>query len=668
MNAYNDFNILANKLNNNENQLFTKRQLFYNDLDEMEITKEKNNEKLSLRKKKHNEFLNQVRKDKLKRMELFCKTNNSINYDELIKQIPVEVITEFNNTKNKNEFYLNYLSLSNIKDPNFYLRMFAIYQIHNFVNNDINNTSLPSPELFNYLLKYFVYEYTNENINQKIKIQNEILEMLIIWESYKEDDNTNSVLYEDQFIFFLFDLIENNIYSVEFKIKILILLNKMIKGINTFNKIIQRYEIINKIEKVFVKITEDEQYIFVLSLIDNIFIYFGDNYENINNNFNNNKIIIFLNSYDKFILLLNNFYEKYDSRFKVLKNDKASFSMDKLIRTYYKIIIRLIKILNDSTFLEESNFYISKIISSDIALPLFYKILETFSQEFFYFPNNNLNQIIDNKIHINNNTHIQAYSSNKYKEKNNLYKKFKVLWYITHILNEVISNTQEREKGIKLSSNNCDINFKYIIKFNFIQYYSNLLKNFEITNIQINKNVILRIEELIYNFCEVKRENYKIVYQNYDLIRELLAINLKYYNKNNFKILLKFIILSLELYDTEISSCLIFNINIIGNFIKYLEKEKENYKEKDKTKNICYIFYALKIILDSETYRKCKLNRNLIFLEFNKNNATEIILQYTTLELDINDYILINKVLSLLDESDMLDEKELEDIYNPSEI
>ena len=55
------------------------------------------------------------------------------------------------------------------------------------------------------------------------------------------------------------------------------------------------------------------------------------------------------------------------------------------------------------------------------------------------------------------------------------------------------------------------------------------------------------------------------------------------------KILLKFIILSLELYDTEISSCLIFNINIIGNFIKKATPEKApplNLRLSKKTKRL----------------------------------------------------------------------------------
>ena len=238
------------------NEIFNKRQNLFNNLeefDEKSTIQEKNKMKISLRKKKINEQLIQLRKEKLKKMGISCKIPNSINYDELNKYIPKEIIHEFNNCNNKHEFYKKYLSMPDEQDPNFYIRKFIIYQIHNFVNNDITNSSYPSEELQNLILKYLVYDYKDENINQKIQIQSEIIQMLIIWNSYIDEDNTNNIFYDNQFIFFLFDLLNNNIYSVEFKINILILLNTMIKGINTFNKIIQRYEIINIIEKYLKK-------------------------------------------------------------------------------------------------------------------------------------------------------------------------------------------------------------------------------------------------------------------------------------------------------------------------------------------------------------------------------------------------------------------------------
>ena len=672
MDIYKDIDNPPSKMDNEEDNIFTKRHLLYNNDNEIKINTEKNNEKISLRKKNRYEYLKRLRKDKLKRIDLFCNTKDTINYDEIIKQVPNEIISEFNSTKNKHEFYLSYLSLPDIKDPNFYIRMYVIEKIHNFVNNDITNSSLPSNELLNILLKYLVYNYKNEHFRQKIKIQTEIIQMLIIWVSYNEDDNTNNIIYDDQFIYFLFDILDNSLYSVEFKINILILFNYMIKGENTFNKIIQNFEIINKIEKILEGIKEDEQYIYVLSLIDNIFEYLGDNYEEIiinnNNNTNNNKKLIpFENSYNNFILLLNNIYEKYQTRYIELKNNKIQISMDKPMRTYYKIIIKILKVINNSAFIEDNYFYISTIISNNTSLPLFFKIMETFSKEFFLPSNNTINPSTSNQImnttQIANNIYIQ--SSSKMLEKNNLYKKFKVLIYLTHILNEIISTLQDHEKEI---GNNFDLNDRMISKFNLINYYNNLVKNFICAGVCPDKNLVLRIEELIYNYCESNKNNFKVVYQNYELIRELLNINIKNYNQENFQILLKFIIKSLSLYDTEITSSLIFNVKIVGTFVKYLEKEKDNYKNGKNRTNIAFILYALTIILDSKTYTNCKINRYLIILEFNKNNSLDIILQYTTMDVDKDDYIMINNIIDYLDESNSLDDKVVDEIYNPSEI
>ena len=72
-------------------------------------------------------------------------------------------------------------------------------------------------------------------------------------------------------------------------------------------------------------------------------------------------------------------------------------------------------------------------------------------------------------------------------------------------------------------------------------------------------------------------------------------------------------------------------------------------------------------IIDSNTYRKCHLNRNLIVYEFNKNNANEILNQCSLIFINSDIYDLVNKILDNLDETDLLDNKELEELYNPSD-
>ena len=149
-------------LNIDENTISTKRYQLFDNLDEISLIKEKNNSKISLRKKKNTEYITKIRKGKIKKLELYLNLNNTINYDELFKEIPKEIISEFTSTKNKYSFFIKYLSLTEKDDPNFYLRMFVIYQIHVLSYNDITNSSLPSKELLekNYILRiYFLHNY-----------------------------------------------------------------------------------------------------------------------------------------------------------------------------------------------------------------------------------------------------------------------------------------------------------------------------------------------------------------------------------------------------------------------------------------------------------------------------------------------------------------------------
>ena len=634
------------------------------DFDEMALIKEKNNLKISLRKKKNMEYLTQKRKERIKNQGLFLKINSSINYDELLKLIPEEIITEFNTTKNKYSFFLKYLSLTEKEDPNFYIIMFVIYQIHILTNNDITNSSLPSEELLRSLMYHFFHEYNNEQFNQMIQIQNEIIQMLIIWVSYDQEDNINSIFYDDYFISNLLNMIENNTYKIEFKINILQLFNVMIKGKETFNKIIAGYTIIDKIEKILVQINKDEQYIFVLKLIFNIFNYLGEDEDEVMRDINidkklNQKIIIFQNSYDKFIILLNHYYKEYQNLYNKLKENKTPISLDPKSRLYYKIVIYLLKIINNSLYLKENIFYIYALISNQYFIPLILKLMEKFSEEFF-----NITIDINDKnltMEINNNISMKYEPSLKIKENNNLFKKFKTITFITHIFTEIISSSEfiNIYPNFKEAYNNAK---NLIINFNIINYYKNLIKNFICFNVKPDYLLILRIEEFIYNFCDIDKNNYKIIYKNYELIRELLSLNDKYFDEETFDLLIKFIINSLSLYETEITGTLVFDIKVVSFFLKFLENELGNSIIKYKNKE--YIFYLLKEIISSNTYRNCKLNRNLIIYEFNKNNANKILAQYANIYANDDTFNIINDLLNNLDETDLLDKDEIEDLYN----
>ena len=656
-----DINSPLKDINIDENAILNNRNKLFENYEEISIIKENNKSKLSIRKKNNNEYLAKKRKDNLKKLGLFIKIDNLINYDELLKQIPNEIMTEFSSTKDKYSFFLKYLSLTENEDPNYYIRMFVIYQIHLITNNDILSSSIPSYELLRLLIHYLFVKYNKEQIIQKIQIQSEIIQMLIIWAFYIEEDKTNSLLYDNNFIFILFDMINNNTYNIEFKINILILFNVMIKGINTFSKIMINYEIIKKIELVLSHIQKEEQYIFVFRLISNIFNKLGNNddIEMLNNNEENEgKIILFHNTYDKFIILLNHFYIEYKKRYDELKNSKTPISVDPNLRIYYKIVIKILRIINNSLFIEDNIFYINIIINNQVAIPLFLKIIETFNKEFFS-PSFDIN---DKDLNIKiNNTILEYNPSLNIKENNNLFKKFKVISFITHIFTEIISS-KDLDNTFKNFNESYEFAMNLIMQFNIINYYSNLVKNIVSFDVKPDNMIILRIEEFIYNFGELNRNNYFLLYKNYELIRELLLINEKYINEDSFDILIKFIVNSIKLYEKEITSCLIFDIKIISNFLKFLENELENNNIKYKNKK--YIFYILKQLISSDTYRKCQINWNLILNEFYKNNANKILEQYALIYIDPDEYNIINDLIINLDESDQLDYKQIENLYN----
>ena len=309
-------------------------------------------------------------------------------------------------------------------------------------------------------------------------------------------------------------------------------------------------------------------------------------------------------------------------------------------------------------FIEDNIFYINIIINNQVAIPLFLKIIETFNKEFFS-PSYVIN---DKDLNIKiNNTILEYNPSLNIKENNNLFKKFKVISFITHIFTEIISS-KDLDNTFKNFSESYEFAMNLIMQFNIINYYSNLVKNIVSFDVKPDNMIILRIEEFIYNFGELNRNNYFLLYKNYELIRELLLINEKYINEDSFDILIKFIVNSIKLYEKEITSCLIFDIKIISNFLKFLENELENNNIKYKNKK--YIFYILKQLISSDTYRKCQINWNLILNEFYKNNANKILEQYALIYIDPDEYNIINDLIINLDESDQLDYKQIENLYN----
>ena len=634
----------TNYLSEIDNNFFLNRQKLFQEKSELNpsnTTEEKNNEKLSLRKKKNQNLLMKKRKAHIQNISQFNQTIYSINYEELINQIPINIKQEFTSSKSKYYFYLKYISISNNDDPSFIIRMFIIYQILQHLNNDkMEDNMMPSPELIKNILQLFVQNYDINHLNQKYIIQSEILKIFIILSSYSDEDNTNSFVYEDQFQYYLYDILNDDTYEIGLKINILILFDNLIKGRNTFDKIIGKFEIFKIIEKILENLKSYENFIQVFKLINTIFSGLNEYYEDENEH----KLSIINNLeslYNKILMIFIEFYENYKKLYEESKNEDLFLTFKPNGYYLYKNLKIIFSIINNSMFLDNNELFIKSLLSNNKILQIFLEILEKYITAFSQNdPSSKHIQLINN-IRINTNAN-----------KNIIYKKTKIIIYITHILTEIIS----------FSNLNENIKNYLLYNVNFLNYYTNLTQNIFLSNVSPDQTLILRITELIFNLCVDNKKQSSFIFHNYsEIIKVLFELSKKFYNKENFKLLITLINDSISLFDEQITKTIINKIHITNYIINYLKEETtKSTIDKEVVEIVLYLMYKL---LDSETYKKCKFDRMKLVYEFQKANAYEIILQYSELLSD-DDYEIITAILVYLDYSDNLTSEQVEKLYN----
>ena len=634
-----------NYLSETDNNFFQNRQKLFLDkliLNPSDNTEEKNNEKLSLRKKNNQNLLMKKRKARIQNIPRFNQTIYSFNYDELLKQIPINIKQEFASSNIKYLFYLKYISVSNDEDPNFIIRMFIIYQILQQINNvKMENNMMPSSELIKNILQLFVQNYDINHLNQKYIIQSEILKIFIILTSYSDEDNTNSFIYEEQFQDYLYDILKNNSYEIGLKINILILFNNLIKGRNTFEKIIGRFEILKNIEKILDNLKNYENFIQVFRLINTIFSGLNEYYED-ENEYQLSIINNLENLYHKLLTIFIEFYENYKKLYEESKNEDLLLTFKANGYYLYKNLKIIFSIINNSVFLYHNELFLKTLLlNNNIIIQIFLEILEK------YVTSYSQNDSSSIQIQLSNN--IQIYANTN---KNILYKKRKITIYITHILTEIISSSSITE------------NVKYYLlnNVNFLNYYTNLTQNIFLSNVSPDQTLLLRIIELIFNICiDNKKQSYFIFFNYSEIIKVLFELSKKFYNKENFKLLITLINDSISLFDEQITKTIINKIHITNYIINYLKEEAtKSTIDKETVKIVLYFMHKL---LNSETYKKCKFDRMKLVYEFQKANAYDIILGYSELFSDDN-YEIITDILIYLDYSDNLTSEQIEKLYN----
>ena len=634
-----------NYLSETDNNFFQNRQKLFLDkliLNPSDNTEEKNNEKLSLRKKNNQNLLMKKRKARIQNIPRFNQTIYSFNYDELLKQIPINIKQEFASSNIKYLFYLKYISVSNDEDPNFIIRMFIIYQILQQINNvKMENNMMPSQELIKNILQLFVQNYDINHLNQKYIIQSEILKIFIILTSYSDEDNTNSFIYEEQFQDYLYDILKNNSYEIGLKINILILFNNLIKGRNTFEKIIGRFEISKNIEKILDNLKNYENFIQVFRLINTIFSGLNEYYED-ENEYQLSIINNLENLYHKLLTIFIEFYENYKNLYEESKNEDLLLAFKANGYYLYKNLKIIFSIINNSVFLYNNELFLKTLLlNNNIIIQIFLEILEK------YVTSYSQNDSSSIQIQLSNN--IQIYANTN---KNILYKKTKIIIYITHILTEIISSSSIRE------------NVKYYLlnNVNFLNYYTNLTQNIFLSNVSPDQTLLLRIIELIFNICvDNKKQSYFIFFNYSEIIKVLFELSKKFYNKENFKLLITLTDESISLFDEQITKIIINKIHITNYIINYLKEEAtKSTIDRETVKIVLYFMHKL---LNSETYKKCKFDRMKLVYEFQKANAYDIILGYSELFSDDN-YEIITDILIYLDYSDNLTSEQIEKLYN----
>ena len=634
-----------NYLSETDNNFFQNRQKLFLDkliLNPSDNTEEKNNEKLSLRKKNNQNLLMKKRKARIQNIPRFNQTIYSFNYDELLKQIPINIKQEFASSNIKYLFYLKYISVSNDEDPNFIIRMFIIYQILQQINNvKMENNMMPSQELIKNILQLFVQNYDINHLNQKYIIQSEILKIFIILTSYSDEDNTNSFIYEEQFKDYLYDILKNNSYEIGLKINILILFNNLIKGRNTFEKIIGRFEILKNIEKILDNLKNYENFIQVFRLINTIFSGLNEYYED-ENEYQLSIINNLENLYHKLLTIFIEFYENYKKLYEESKNEDLLLTFKANGYYLYKNLKIIFSIINNSVFLYHNELFLKTLLlNNNIIIQIFLEILEK------YVTSYSQNDSSSIQIQLSNN--IQIYANTN---KNILYKKTKIIIYITHILTEIISSSSITE------------NVKYYLlnNVNFLNYYTNLTQNIFLSNVSPDQTLLLRLIELIFNICaDNKKQSYFIFFNYSEIIKVLFELSKKFYNKENFKLLITLTDESISLFDEQITKIIINKIHITNYIINYLKEEAtKSTIDRETVKIVLYFMHKL---LNSETYKKCKFDRMKLVYEFQKANAYDIILGYSELFSDDN-YEIITDILIYLDYSDNLTSEQIEKLYN----
>ena len=604
---------MNNNIENNINNIFNSRisnEKNNKQINKFNISNESIENSLNLRKNKIIKNIYKNRILKLKNNKFYSNKKNNeyeINYENLIKNISLNIQNEFNeeNEKKLNEIFLKYLNINekNENNSNFFIQTFTLIKLLNYIEKNENFFDL---NLLNLCIKIYCEDLNNEI---KIKLHYLLLSIFYNWTlNIKNIENYQEILFYDEiFLRYLNFNLNSEIYNnIEFKINVILLLDNLIYDQKTFEIINKNIQIENFISNLLPLIEKIEDFILIFKIIKNLFEFFIKSEENkmdeneeefYNDNINNKKEenkIFLENIYENSIILFNNYYERYKKNYLNINEKINIYKLLKIMIKFYQISLYF-----SNLKMNKYLFYIIIFMNNEKILFNLTDILENFYKN--YFINNN------NSIQITNNIKI---------ENKNLFNNIKIFNSITYIFSLIFYRTENNEtEQNKLN----EIFNKILNNYKIIDIYSGILSQSLVFQKYFNN-------ECLYNLCLLIRN---ICCFNYDYSKKILMFSsiLKYlinYTNicNDYNFLNELLIIFenlLDLNNIEIMNYLLNEYKILNFYCDLLINKKEN---NEIVKHILNFIY---ILIDNYSMRLKYSNKRYILEQLEKKNTIEII-------------------------------------------
>ena len=607
---------MINNIENNNNDFFINRinKEKIEQINKFNISNESIENSLNLRKNKIIKNIYKNRILKLKNNKFYSNKKNNeyeINYENLIKNISLNIQNEFNeeNEKKLNEIFLKYLNINekNENNSNFFIQTFTLIKLLNYIEKNENFFDL---NLLNLCIKIYCEDLNNEI---KIKLHYLLLSIFYNWTlNIKNIENYQEILFYDEiFLRYLNFNLNSEIYNnIEFKINVILLLDNLIYDQKTFEIINKNIQIENFISNLLPLIEKIEDFILIFKIIKNLFEFFIkseenkmdeneeesyniDNNDNINNKKEENKIFL-ENIYENSLILFNNYYERYKKNYLNFNEKINIYKLLKIMIKFYQISLYF-----SNLKMNKYLFYIIIFMNNEKILFNLTDILEYFYKN--YFINNN------NSIQITNNIKI---------ENKNLFNNIKIFNSITYIFSLIFYRTENNEtEQNKLN----EIFNKILNNYKIIDIYSGILSQSLVFQKYFNN-------ECLYNLCLLIRN---ICCFNYDYSKKILMFSsiLKYLinytnNCNDYNFLNELLIIFenlLDLNNIEIMNYLLNEYKILNFYCDLLINKKDN---NEIVKHILNFIY---ILIDNYSMRLKYSNKRYILEQLEKKNTIEII-------------------------------------------